>query len=207
MTLTNIMRRESQRVASQKSLPRFGIVTSYDPSRYAAKVRIQPEDYETGFLPVATPWVGNDWGLFAPPTAGDVVEVHFQEGGKEAAYIALRFFGNVAQPLSVPSGEFWLVHRSGSLVKLTNDGKLTLNGNVEIDATAPTVNITATATVNITAPAVKIGSQGETLHQLVTDAMQTLFNTHTHPDAQGGNTGTPNQTMGSSQLTTVTSAG
>lgn len=204
---SNAMRREAARVMGQLALPRVGIVTSYDPDNYAAKVEIQPENIETGWLPIAMPWSGNGWGMFAPPTAGDVVDVHFQEGAKGAGIIGLRHFGDVLRPLPVPSGEFWLVHQSGSLVKLTNDGKLTINGKVEIDATAPTVNITATTSVNVTAPAINLGSIGQTLHKMVTDAFQTLFNSHTHPDAQGGNTGSPNQTLGDSHLTTVTSAG
>ncbi|QEL18709.1 phage baseplate assembly protein V [Limnoglobus roseus] len=204
--LNNLNRRESEKAMSQRALVRMGIVSSYDPNRYAAKVTIQPEGFETGFLPVATPWVGSGWGMFCPPTPGDVVDVHFQEGGKLAAYVSLRFYGNAAPPLNVPSGEFWLVHQSGTCVKMTNDGKMTINGHLEIDATAPTINITAASTVNVTAPAINLGSVGQTLQKLVTSAMQALFNSHTHP-APGGTTGTPNQTMGASHVTTVTSAG
>jgi uncharacterized protein involved in type VI secretion and phage assembly len=205
----NVMRGEGQRAAATKSLPRRGVVSAYDPAHYAAKVIIQPEGFETGFLPIGTPWVGNGWGMFCPPSPGDEVDVHFQEGGKNAAYISLRFFGNVAQPLAAPSGEFWLIHSSGSLIKFTNNGKATINGNVEVDVTGPTINITATAEVNVTAPAINLGSSGETLHKLVTDAFETLFNNHVHSNVQGGsgNSGPPTSTLGSSQLTSVVSAG
>ena len=179
--LLNVMRREAGRAAGQKALVRMGVVESYDPSHYAVKVLIQPENYETGWLPVATPWVGDGWGLYAPPTPGDVVDVHFQEGGKEAGYASLRYFGNRAQPLAVNSGEFWLVHKSGSYFKFTNDGKASYNGQVEIDAAAPTVNVTATTAVHVTAPHITLGSQGETLHQLVTDALVALYNSVTVP--------------------------
>ncbi len=207
--LKNAMRYEGQRNSSTKSLVRRGVVSGYDPSSYCAKVRMQPEDFETGFLPVASAWVGPGWGLFCPPSPGDEVDVHFQEGGKNAAYISLRFFGNVARPLPVSPGECWLVHQSGSFLKLTNDGKASVNGEVEIDLSAPTVNITATAAVNVTAPSITLGSAGETLHKLVTDAFETLFNTHTHPGIQpgGGNTGAPNELITNSQLTSVVSAG
>jgi len=207
--MMNAMRGEGERAASTRSLPRRGVVSAYDPAHYCAKVRLQPENFETGYLPIACPWVGSSWGLFCPPTPGDEVDVHFQEGGKNAAYISLRFYGNQATPLSVPSGEWWLVHQSGSLIKLTNDGKLSINGSVEVDASGPTVNITAGNVVNVTAPAINLGSSGETLHKLVNDQLLSLFNTHTHSGVQtgGGSTGVPNQTMGAGQITSVVSAG
>ena len=105
---------------------RIGIVDGYDPAHYAVTVRLQPENAPTGWIPVTSPWVGNGWGLFAPPSPGNVVDVHFQEGGKEAAFACLRFFSTVTRPLAVPAGEFWLVHATGAFVKLTNDGKLSL---------------------------------------------------------------------------------
>ena len=172
-------------------------------------MRIQPEDVETGWLPIATPWSGNGWGMFCPPSPGDEVDVHFQEGGKNAAYISLRFWGDNALPLAVPSGEWWLVHASGAFLKITNDGKVSINGQVEVDVTGPTVNITATAMVNVTAPAINLGSSGEGLKKLVTDAFETLFNNHTHSNVQNGtgNSGPPTVGMDSTQLTNVVSAG
>ena len=101
---------------------RIGVVSGYDPANYAAKVRIQPEDVETGWLPVATPWSGPGWGMFCPPSLDDVVDVHFQEGGKEAGFVCLRHFGDRFRPLPVPSGEFWLVHKSGSNFKFHDGG-------------------------------------------------------------------------------------
>jgi uncharacterized protein involved in type VI secretion and phage assembly len=142
--LLNMMRREALKVSGQQSLVRMGIVSSYDADHYAAKVRIQPEGHETGWLPVATPWVGNGWGLFAPPTEGDVVDVHFQEGGREAAFVSLRFFGDEAPPLSVPSGEFWLVHKSGSFVKFHNDGSVELSAASTLRLEAPVIQLHAT---------------------------------------------------------------
>src|SRR5580698_3843283 len=104
--ILNAMRREAQREASTRAKPRRGTVSAYDPNAYAAKVMIQPEGFETGFLPIGSSWVGNLWGMFCPPSPGDEVDVHFQEDGKNAAYISLRFFGGKARPLAVPSGEF-----------------------------------------------------------------------------------------------------
>jgi phage baseplate assembly protein gpV len=133
--LSNAMRREAERAMQGRSMTRIGIVTNYDPSNYSAKALIQPEGVETGWLPVASLWVGNGWGLFAPPKIGDVVEVRFQEGGKEAGMIGLRHFGDVFRPLPVPSGEFWLQHQSGSFLKFKNDGSVEVNAAANLTAT------------------------------------------------------------------------
>lgn len=192
--ITNIMRREAQRAQAQKSLPRFAVVTSYDPNHYAAKVLIQPEAYETGFLPIATPWVGNGWGLFAPPTPGDVVEVHYQEGGKEAAYIALRFYGNVAQPVAVNSGEFWLVHKSGSLLKFLNDGTVHLTATGKVIGSAAEWDLTGNLIVtgDITATG-NVYDQNQVNGSMA--HIRSVYDTHTHNQSGGGTTGTPNQTL------------
>ena len=149
--LTNMMRREAERAMDRKAVPCYGVVTSYDPDTYSAKVQLQPSNQETGFLPIHSPWSGNGWGMFAPPSPGDLVEVNFQEDGKNAGMIGLRQFGNQLRPLPVPSGEFWLVDSLGNSFKFTG-GKLTLNGHTEIDVTAPTINVVSTVAVNVTTP-------------------------------------------------------
>lgn len=182
--LLNVMKLHAQHHAVQLSINRVGTVTSYDPGNYAAKVQLLPEAVETGWLPVMSTWVGNGWGLFAPPTPGDLVDVQFIDGDIGQGLVSLRYFYDSARPLNVPSGEFWLVHKSGAYLKLTNDGKVSINAAAEID----------------------VGNLGNTLHTLVTDAFVALFNNHTHNDAQGGVTGVPNSTMGASHLTAVLKA-
>jgi phage baseplate assembly protein gpV len=210
--LQNIFRREAIRVAGQTALARMGVVSAYDPSHYAAKVLIQPEGHETGFLPIATPWVGNGWGLFCPPTPGDVVDVHFQEGGREGGYISLRYFGDLAQPLSVPSGEFWLAHKSGSFLKFHNDGSVEINTAANLNATVGgQANLTVTGKVVASAQEfdltgnVKvtgdITASGEISDHNGTDGnvghIRTVYDGHTHGGIQtgGGNTAIPNQPL------------
>jgi phage baseplate assembly protein V len=125
-----------------RATTRIGIVDSYDPSTYSAKVRIQPEDEDnpenslTGWLPVFSPWIGNGWGMFCPPTPGDQVEVQFQEGSFENGIVCLRAYSNVYQPLAVDSGEFWLVHESGTVIKLTNDGNIEITSDQDLNITS-----------------------------------------------------------------------
>lgn len=120
--------------------PCHGIVTSYDPVRYLVKVELQPppaegEAPETGWLPIWSGWIGDGWGLFMPPSVGDQVNVIFVEGDKQSGMAYGGVFSDAQKPLNVPSGEFWIVHKTGSFIKLTNDGKIHSKGAWEHDGT------------------------------------------------------------------------
>lgn len=141
--LRNVIRQEAQRVMGGITLPRMGIVTNYDPARHSARVLLQPEGIQTGYLPVTTAWVGNGWGMYSPPSIGNVVEVHFQQGGKEAGFIVNRFFSSKTKPLAVPSEEFWVVHKSGTAIKLTNDGNVLISAHADLRIEANNIKIHA----------------------------------------------------------------
>lgn len=125
--LQNAMRLQALRSAGIKITSRLGLVTGYKPNKYAVKVSLQPEGVQTGFIRVAAAWLGAGWGMYAPPSIGDQVAVIFIDGDVSAGFAVCGLFDNAHAPTSVPSGEFWLVHKSGQSVKLTNDGKLTLS--------------------------------------------------------------------------------
>lgn len=127
--LTNAMRREAQRMIDGKAFTKIGVVTGFDPKRYAAKVMLKPDEVETGWLPIGSTVVGNGWGLVAPPSLGDQVLVHFVEGSLQAGTIGVRFYSAKSAPMqgSKP-GEFLLVHASGSRLRFLE------NGNVELEA-------------------------------------------------------------------------
>jgi phage baseplate assembly protein gpV len=192
-----MMRREAQRVCDKIALVRMGIVDGYDPSHYTVKVRLQPENILTGWLPVSTPWVGNQWGIYAPPSIGDVVEVHFQQGHIDAGFVVNRFFYAKVQPLAVPSGELWIVHQSGSLLKFHNDGSIEVKANTNVNMTANNLNVTGN--VNVTGT---IQATGDIIDQSLSTAesmatMRSKYNSHVHPGVQtgSGNTGTTSLPM------------
>jgi hypothetical protein len=135
--LKNHFRQEAQRAVAGVSMSRWGIVQNYDPARYAARVLLMPEEILTGYLPMGSPWVGDEWGFFAGPSVGDAVEVHFQQGSKGAGYIGSRFYTAKSPPVAVPSGEFLLAHQSGSLIHLANDGSVTITANTNMTLNAP----------------------------------------------------------------------
>jgi phage baseplate assembly protein gpV len=148
--IRNLVRGEAVRMQAARAPARWGVVTNYNPSTYCAKVTLQPDGALTGYLPVGVAWVGsggtaNQWGMFAPPNIGDLVEVQFMDDSGTAGFIVSRFYSSVNPPLSVPSGEWWLVHSSGSFIKFTNDGHVTLT-----DGTGSTILLSNDKKVTLT---------------------------------------------------------
>lgn len=144
--IRNHMLMAADQAANRVAKPRMGKVISYDPDHYVANVKLMPEGIETGWIPLGAEWVGNGWGLYCPPSIGDVVEVQFQQGGKEAGYVGKRFYSNKTKPLSVPSGEFWLVHKSGSALKFTNDGNVLIQAANDLRIAAKNIKLHASQT-------------------------------------------------------------
>jgi uncharacterized protein involved in type VI secretion and phage assembly len=86
----------------------------------------------TGWLPILSGWVGAGWGMSCPPATGEQVLVLAQEGDAEHGVIVGRSFSDLARGPSAPPGELWLVHQSGSFLKLQNDGTVRIQGNLYV---------------------------------------------------------------------------
>lgn len=174
--MQNAMRLQALRAMSDQASARVGIVRNFDPSIWAVRCEIQPEGNLSGWLPLAAPWVGNGWGLFAAPSLGDMVPVHFFGGDFEAGFVVGGMFNDIDRPLAVPSGELWIAHASGAFFKLTNDGKATfsdghgatvaLNGDGTITSAASswdhTGNVSITGTLTASADVVGGGKSLKT---------------------------------------------
>lgn len=128
----NALKAHASALDHGQAQPRFGIITSVDPNSATARVMLQPEGVLTGWLPVLSPWVGAGWGLACPPAPGDQVLVLAQEGAAAHGIIVGRAFSNVQRPPPAPTGELWLVHQSGSFIKLTNDGTVQIKGDLHV---------------------------------------------------------------------------
>ncbi|WP_420104883.1 phage baseplate assembly protein V [Herbaspirillum huttiense] len=213
--LANAMRLQAQLAGNTEAKPRKGIISSYNPNTHSVKVRIQPNDDETGWLSLAAAAVGNDWGVIFAPSIGDQVDVHFEEGNANSGFVCSRFFDDQDRPMAVPSGEFWMVHKTGSFQKFTSDGKVSINGQAEIDMSAPTIMIQATGNVNVmaagqanvTAPVINLGAAGAALKAILTSAFASLFNGHTHKsNGSGVQTDPPQQQADSSHMTSTVKA-
>jgi hypothetical protein len=211
--------RAAHQAAALSAAPRFAIVDCYDPTTYRAKVVLAPSTDGmaplTGYLPVLTGYMGNGWGIVAPLQKGDQVVVVFVQNHPDQGVILGRIFDQPHLPpvradgQAAIAGEIILVHASGSRVQVTNDQKVLINGTLEIDVAAPTINIKATAAVNVTTPAINVGSSGESLQTLMTQAAQTLLASHTHSGvtAGAGNSGPMVQSFPGNSLTTALKAG
>jgi phage baseplate assembly protein V len=136
----NVLRGHAAQLDQGWAHPRVAVVTSVDPQTFTARVTIQPEGVLSGWLPIASPWVGNGWGLACPPSPGDQVVVVWQDGDAEQGVVVGRLWSNAAQPPAAPAGELWLQHATGSFLKLHNDGSIESNaatwrhtGNLQVN--------------------------------------------------------------------------
>ncbi|MBU9203136.1 phage baseplate assembly protein V [Burkholderia multivorans] len=198
---------QAQANAKSTARAKIGEISSYD-GQMNVKVMFQPENVESEWMPLGCIGIGNSWGVAVGPNIGDQVLVEFPEGDIESGVVTARVF-SVAQPaIPVPAGEIWMVHKAGSSLKFLDDGEVRLSttGNLTANVTG-NASITSTGDATVTAPSISLGAMGQSLLAFVTSAFESLFNDHTHPDPQGGNTLAPNQKMGAEHLTTTVKGG
>lgn len=226
--LADSIRQQARRASGEYSLPQLATISSYDASNHAVKVILQPVDPEIGeqesnWMPLGAIGIGNGWGVAVGPQIDDQVLVVYEGGDFSSGTIVARVFSVAQQAPVVPSGEIWAVHQTGAFIKMVTSGDIdvstpgnlnaTVAGNMtanvagNANTTATQANVTASQSASVTAPTIKLGASGQTLLQFVTSAFMALFNSHTHPDPQGGNTLQPNQQMGSSHLTSTVTGG
>jgi phage baseplate assembly protein V len=118
---------------------RIGVVTNADPERYVVRVLIQPEGVLSGWLPVASLWLGAGWGLAALPVPGTQVVVLAQEHEGEEGIVVGALYSLTDPPPANTAGQFLLQHQSGAKIVLNDDGSISVNattlavsGNVSI---------------------------------------------------------------------------
>jgi len=125
--IDNFMNAARQRLGDDGTGPRTGTITGYDPVNGVVKVAIQPEGRETNWIKLDCPGVGNGWGVAIGPQIGDEVTVSFESGDPNLGKVTARHTNSLNLPMPVPSGEIWMVHQSGSLLKFNTDGTVTLH--------------------------------------------------------------------------------
>jgi phage baseplate assembly protein V len=130
--LLNLLKQHAGALDQGSSQPRLATVTSVDSSSATVRVTLQPEGVLTGWLPVLSPWIGAGWGMYCPPSPGDQVLVLAQEGEAEHGIVVGRAFSNQHAPPATPVGELWLMHQTGSFIKLQNDGTIRMQGDLYV---------------------------------------------------------------------------
>jgi hypothetical protein len=183
--LLNAMRFQSGIGQNGLTQARLGIITSYNPSDATVQVKVQPEDPQdpagslSGWVPFSTGFIG----LNAAPRIGDQTILIFQEGNINCGMAIGVLYNDEDPPPPAPSGEWWLTHPSGSFIKIKNDG------TIEIKATTVTIEGNLNVVGNISS------TQNISDFKSSMEDMRNTYNSHTHTDPQGGNTGMPNQPM------------
>jgi uncharacterized protein involved in type VI secretion and phage assembly len=198
----NAMIRAAEQHADSIAKPRIGLISGYDPAKYLVKVTLQPENVETGWIPLGAPAVGNGWGICYGPQIGDQVEVNFIDGDLSSGMAALRFFNVDNLPPGAPSGEYWMVHQSGSFLKMHNDGSIEINAAAGITYTGAshafhgpvTMDETLQVTQDMTAGG-NISDQGGSKGTV--QKIRDNYDSHTHGNVQNGsgNTSTPSNSL------------
>lgn len=194
--LLNIMAATARQSSAGESGTRQGIITAYDPDSYAVKVQLQPTGEETGWIPLSSPWVGNRWGMAAGPMIGAVAEVEFDSGLTGVGMAAGQFYNDEDRCPGPPSGEFWLVHQSGSHLKFLNSGEVLLCAKEKLTYDAPLHHFTGGDVLvdkNLTVVKDIYDKNGlyGTVHRI-----RTVYNGHTHLEkGQGNNTQPPDQQL------------
>lgn len=178
--LLNVLKAHAGALDNSHARPRFALVTSVDPGTATARVALQPEGVLTGWLPILAPCTGAGWGLWCPPSPGDQVLVLAQEGDAEHGVIVGRAFSLADPPPAAAAGELWLVHASGSTIRIRNSGTIEMIGPVAIQGT-----VTVTGDVLV---AGNVSDQHASLADL-----RGHYDAHTHVDSRGGTTSVPNQ--------------
>ncbi|CAX60694.1 Phage-related baseplate assembly protein [Erwinia billingiae Eb661] len=195
--LLNAMAAQAQQSGAGQSSTRQGVITAYDPVNYAVKVQLQPTGEETGWIQLSSPWVGDGWGLAAGPMIGAAVEVEFDSGLMGAGMAAGQFYNDEDRCPGPPSGEFWLIHKSGSMLKFLNTGEVQVGSAVKITYDAPAHHFTGgDVLIDENLKVVKDITDSNGLYGTV-QKIRLTYNGHTHPENGdgGGITSKPNQQL------------
>lgn len=216
--LENAITMRAALAASQKISRVHGLVASYDPNTYSIKVTLQPSGVLTGWIPILTGAIGQGYGVAYGPQVGDQAIVDFANGDVEAPTVTGFIFSDSDRPPPVPSGELWAVQKSGSLLKMHNDGTIEVTAAASITYTATqhhfvgpvqmdsTLNVNSTISgeggmtisgdngsghaSTVTGDMNMVGNLNTT--GTITNNSKNIGSTHVHSNGNGGaNTGAP----------------
>lgn len=182
--LANLVKSYAGALDNAIARPRFALVTSVDAATATARVVLQPEDVLSGWLPILSPSVGSGWGMWCPPSPGDQVMVLAQEGDADQGIIVGRAFSLVDPPPPAASGELWLVHATGSTIKLLNSGMIEMIGPVRIIG-----SVSVQGSVTVTGDLAAGGTSSDGHGPL--SGLRTHYDDHTHVQSNGGVTSIP----------------
>lgn len=146
--MISIMKLAASMMLGGRAICRVGVVSAYQGKPFSAKVRIMPEDVETGWLPIVTLFGASGWGLAAAPVVNAQAVVIYQESDPDVGMVLGFLFSLSDQPPGpVAAGDMWLTHSTGSLLKFTGDGNVSINANAKMLLQASEFDFTGTVKV------------------------------------------------------------
>lgn len=179
--LINLIHQEIERKLRGVTIEIDGLVTSYDPVKHMAKVALQPEGQETGWLQIETPHMGNGFGIaigLTPgdgKTTGDQVKVRFSYGDLESGKVSGRSHSDADTPPVAQAGEIVVQHKTGNTFKMDQAGNF-----IALHSTGAQTTTNADGTVvHMAAPGkfVYIGKETLTPGQAPTDSKYAFVDT------------------------------
>lgn len=127
--LQNDMRLQSSRNMAQFKRARIGTVDTWDPEKHVAKVKFQPGDRLSGWIPVGSQFVGDEFGFAIGLSKDDQVVVTYQEGSLQTGMITHRLWNDKDKPIKkVESGEAHFVGKDKQHWKMLKDKTFELKG-------------------------------------------------------------------------------
>jgi hypothetical protein len=120
-----------------------GIVTSVDPNQpYKVKVMLYPYEIESGWLRIASPYVGSGFGLIVPPPEeGTAVMVIFHMGDISNGIVVSGLWNDEINMPNVPYGTAGIIDKSGTSIFINPDGSITLDSSGVVNVNAGIVNL------------------------------------------------------------------
>ncbi len=147
------------------------------------------------------------YGFTSAPWEG-AEGVFVSVGGQRESGVVIATGDRRYQLRGLASGEVAIYDDLGQVVHLTRGGIVIEGAGLPMTVNnVPSLTVTASDTINFDAPTVTMSGDLTVAGNIVADGdisdhtdksmagMRTVYDGQSHPDAQGGNTGTPSETM------------
>ena len=142
----NVLQWMIQQATEQIHVGCVGEITSVNPKAWTAKVQLQPDGVETGWLPIPTVYGGANYGIWGLPDIGTQVFVVFEGADFALGKIVAVLSNQLDTPPQMNPGELIVSNKDGAEIYLDSQGVITLNGGTQPIARA---GDTATGTITI----------------------------------------------------------
>jgi len=174
-----------------------GIVKAQDAVNCRVRVTFpHRSQMQSWWLPVLVPKSQNDKAYWMPDIGEMVVclmDEHFEDGAVLGA-----IYSSIDKPPASSADKYHWTFKDGATFDYDRSSHalavtLPAGGTMSIRANGATIQIDASGNINLTAAGnINLGTSS---HNDSVNGIINTYNSHTHPDPQGGNTSAPTQQM------------